>query len=55
MVAEGVETVAEADVLRSLGVDLGQGWHFGRPAVPETPVPTPRDTGDLPSAVPVPR
>jgi EAL domain-containing protein (putative c-di-GMP-specific phosphodiesterase class I) len=34
VVAEGVETAAEAAVLRQLGVDLGQGWHFGRPAVP---------------------
>jgi EAL domain-containing protein (putative c-di-GMP-specific phosphodiesterase class I) len=31
VVAEGVETVADADTLLSLGVDHGQGWHFGRP------------------------
>ena len=31
VVAEGVETPAEHAVLRSLGVDLGQGWLFGRP------------------------
>jgi EAL domain-containing protein (putative c-di-GMP-specific phosphodiesterase class I) len=44
VVAEGVETAAEAGVLRRLGVDYGQGWHFGRPAVPEpsTAVPNPR-------------
>ena len=43
VVAEGVETADEAQVLRGLDVDLGQGWHFGRPAVPEaaTPVPAP--------------
>jgi EAL domain-containing protein (putative c-di-GMP-specific phosphodiesterase class I) len=35
VVAEGVETAEEAVVLRRLGVDSGQGWHFGRPAVPE--------------------
>jgi EAL domain-containing protein (putative c-di-GMP-specific phosphodiesterase class I) len=35
VVAEGVETADEAAVLRRLGVDHGQGWHFGRPAVPE--------------------
>jgi EAL domain-containing protein (putative c-di-GMP-specific phosphodiesterase class I) len=32
VVAEGVETAAEHAVLRSLGVDGGQGWLFGRPA-----------------------
>ncbi len=33
LLGEGVETAAEADVLRSLGVDLGQGYYFGRPAI----------------------
>ncbi len=33
LVAEGVETEDELDVLRSLGVPLGQGFHLGRPAV----------------------
>jgi EAL domain-containing protein (putative c-di-GMP-specific phosphodiesterase class I) len=37
VVAEGVETSAEAVVLRDLGVDLGQGWFFGRPAVVDAP------------------
>jgi len=32
VVAEGVETQARADQARQLGVDLGQGWLFGRPA-----------------------
>ncbi|UOY00426.1 sensor domain-containing phosphodiesterase [Blastococcus sp. PRF04-17] len=31
VVAEGVETAAEDVVLRTLGVDYGQGWQFGRP------------------------
>lgn len=31
VVAEGVETAAEYVLLRSLGVDGGQGWLFGRP------------------------
>mgnify|MGYP001220204278 FL=1 len=31
VVAEGVETPAEARVLRALGCDLGQGWLYGRP------------------------
>jgi len=30
VVAERVETKAESDALRDLGVDYGQGWHFGR-------------------------
>jgi EAL domain-containing protein (putative c-di-GMP-specific phosphodiesterase class I) len=47
VVAEGVETVDEAAALRSLGVDYGQGWHFGRPGPPEalSAIPGP----DLPS------
>jgi EAL domain-containing protein (putative c-di-GMP-specific phosphodiesterase class I) len=32
VVAEGVETEQDAAALRGLGVDFGQGWHFGRPA-----------------------
>src|SRR5688572_13698373 len=35
VVAEGVETAAEATALRVLGVDHGQGWHYGRPGPPE--------------------
>lgn len=31
VLAEGVETAAEADVLRSAGIRLFQGYHFGRP------------------------
>jgi EAL domain-containing protein (putative c-di-GMP-specific phosphodiesterase class I) len=40
VVAEGIETADEAARLRDLGVDLGQGWYFGRPGPPEalTPV-----------------
>ncbi|MEA2547491.1 MAG: hypothetical protein QOE42_89 [Chloroflexota bacterium] len=30
-IAEGIETEAEADVLRSLGIRLGQGFLLGRP------------------------
>jgi predicted signal transduction protein with EAL and GGDEF domain len=32
VVAEGIETEAEAATLRTLGVTLGQGFLFGRPA-----------------------
>jgi len=37
LIAEGVETAGEAEVVRALGVDLVQGFHFGRPG----PLPTP--------------
>ncbi|MGJ7440574.1 putative bifunctional diguanylate cyclase/phosphodiesterase [Aquipuribacter sp. MA13-6] len=32
VVAEGVETSQQADALRSMGCEHGQGWLFGRPA-----------------------
>ena len=35
VVAEGVETGADAATLAELGADLGQGWHFGRATTPE--------------------
>jgi len=35
VVAEGVETDADAAALRDLGVDHGQGWYFGRPTTPD--------------------
>jgi EAL domain-containing protein (putative c-di-GMP-specific phosphodiesterase class I) len=31
IVAEGIETEAERDLLAAWGCDYGQGWHFGRP------------------------
>ena len=31
IVAERVETTAEADALRLLGIHYGRGWLFGRP------------------------
>ncbi len=31
LLAEGIETPAEAELLHELGVDLGQGYLFGRP------------------------
>ena len=33
--AEGVETAAQAEVMRTLGCDQLQGFHFGRPVVAE--------------------
>jgi EAL domain-containing protein (putative c-di-GMP-specific phosphodiesterase class I) len=50
VVAEGVETAEEAAVLRGLGVDYGQGWHFGRPGPPEA-----LTSITPPAAVPAPR
>ena len=32
VVAEGIETAGELDVVRRLGVELGQGYLLGRPA-----------------------
>jgi EAL domain-containing protein (putative c-di-GMP-specific phosphodiesterase class I) len=31
VVAEGVETAADGEILLGLGVDYGQGWFYGRP------------------------
>jgi EAL domain-containing protein (putative c-di-GMP-specific phosphodiesterase class I) len=44
VVAEGVESAADGDVLLSLGVGYGQGWHYGRPG----------PAADLPAAVAIP-
>jgi EAL domain-containing protein (putative c-di-GMP-specific phosphodiesterase class I) len=38
VVAEGVETERLAEQVAALGIDLGQGWLFGRPVRPEQPV-----------------
>ncbi len=35
VVAEGIETAAELEVLVSLGCDRGQGYYFARPLAPE--------------------
>jgi EAL domain-containing protein (putative c-di-GMP-specific phosphodiesterase class I) len=42
ILAEGIETPHHADVARSMGATLGQGWLFGRP-------------GPLPAGTPAPR
>jgi len=34
LLAEGVETAAENDVVLALGIPLAQGWHYARPAPP---------------------
>ena len=40
VVAEGVETVEQADLLRTLGCDAGQGWLWGRAMSPEEAIST---------------
>lgn len=42
VLAEGVETAEQRACVRDLGADLGQGWHFGRPALPEVAARTER-------------
>ena len=37
VIAEGVETPAQLDVLRRLNCHLGQGYHFARPLDPDDP------------------
>jgi len=32
IIAEGIETEQHAELMAEMGVDLGQGWHLGRPA-----------------------
>jgi diguanylate cyclase (GGDEF)-like protein len=32
IIAEGIETQRHCDTMAALGVDLGQGWHLGKPA-----------------------
>jgi EAL domain-containing protein (putative c-di-GMP-specific phosphodiesterase class I) len=40
VLAEGIETLAEKELLGGMGVDLFQGYLFGRPApVPALPCP----------------
>lgn len=34
-IAEGIETQEQTDMLLRLGCDMGQGWHYGRPAPAE--------------------
>jgi EAL domain-containing protein (putative c-di-GMP-specific phosphodiesterase class I) len=45
LIAEGVETEAELETLRALGVTLIQGYLLGRPAAPWP-------TADVPAAAP---
>ncbi len=47
VVAERIETEAEAAAMQSVGVDFGQGWLFGKPGpLPEQLKPAPRREGE---------
>ncbi|WP_409564334.1 EAL domain-containing protein [Methylobacterium sp. J-076] len=37
LLAEGIETAAELDAVRGLGIDLVQGYHFARPLIEALP------------------
>ncbi|RKS84227.1 EAL domain-containing protein (putative c-di-GMP-specific phosphodiesterase class I) [Motilibacter peucedani] len=50
VVAEGIETATDADALLALGVDLGQGWWFGRPGPADA-----LSEAYVPAAAPVPQ
>jgi EAL domain-containing protein (putative c-di-GMP-specific phosphodiesterase class I) len=39
VIAEGIEEAGVATAMRHLGVGLGQGYLFGRPAYPEAAAP----------------
>lgn len=43
VIAEGVETTEQRDLLKGMGVELGQGYLFARPAPWQTPAPLPAD------------
>ncbi len=45
VIAEGIETRAELDKLREMGVELFQGYLFARPALEALPVPDPAAIG----------
>ena len=49
VVAERVETEAEAEALQAIGVDYGQGWLFGRPGALPVPAvaPVARRKGEM--------
>ncbi len=56
VVAEGIETAEDAAALLELAVDLGQGWHFGRPGPASSldgSAPPPATAEPLPTLQPV--
>jgi diguanylate cyclase (GGDEF)-like protein len=51
VIAEGVETASQADILARLGCQLGQGYLYGRPAPLDSEVDHPTDDPTDPTAV----
>jgi diguanylate cyclase (GGDEF)-like protein/PAS domain S-box-containing protein len=48
VIAEGVETVEQAELLRGMGIELAQGYFFGRPAPIADGMPSTNATAELP-------
>ena len=46
-IAEGIEDEATAHLVQEIGIDWGQGYYFGRPALDPTTEPVPCDTGRI--------
>jgi EAL domain-containing protein (putative c-di-GMP-specific phosphodiesterase class I) len=52
VVAEGIEDDEHLQALRKLGIDVGQGYLFGRPTPPDQIVQWLLPNGETPGAIP---